>query len=66
MTFFTHSCGSTARPNTSARMMMIAANGGLLGIAARIPLPASGERVGVRGSHIRRSKLLPLTPTLSP
>src|SRR5262245_19360288 len=26
----------------------------------------SGERVGVRGSHTRRSKLLPLTLTLSP
>jgi hypothetical protein len=25
-----------------------------------------GERAGVRGSHTRRSKLLPLTLTLSP
>ena len=31
-----------------------------------LPLTACGERVGVRGSHKRRSKLLPLTLTLSP
>jgi hypothetical protein len=31
-----------------------------------MPLQAWGERVRVRGSHRRRSKRLPLTPTLSP
>jgi hypothetical protein len=30
------------------------------------PLPASGERVGVRGSHLYCDMLLPLTLTLSP
>ncbi len=34
--------------------------------AASAPLPARGERVGVRGSNTRRSKRLPLTLTLSP
>jgi hypothetical protein len=31
-----------------------------------LPITFDGERVGVRGSHKRRSKNLPLTLTLSP
>jgi hypothetical protein len=34
--------------------------------AATLPLPACGERVGVRGGNRRRSKRPPLTLTLSP
>ena len=30
------------------------------------PLPACGERVGVRGSYTARSQILPRTLTLSP
>ena len=42
--------------------------GGVRGGRAPLPLPIifNGERVGVRSSHDRRSKLLPLTLTLSP
>ena len=35
-------------------------------LAVILPLPARGERVGVRGSDKFRSKLLPLTLSLSP
>jgi hypothetical protein len=34
--------------------------------AMMLPLPASGERVGMGGSSERPSKQLPLTLTLSP
>ena len=61
-----------ARPRHDRHGQVLeAASAGVLGDGApasdvSLPLPACGERVGVRGSRRRRSNGLPLTLTLSP